>query len=146
MRLLLLLPTLICTAGLLLTACAKSIDEAAENTIIFSAVADLTSATASNSSLTFEQKMLSAVNAARAQGRKCGNSSMPVVAQLTWNEQLHKAAFTHSNNMANYDFFSHAGLDGKGVSQRVSDAGYHWRAVGENISAGPPDVATVMEG
>ena len=48
--------------------------------------------------------------------------------------------------MATYDFFSHTDLDGKGVSQRVSDEGYNWRAVGENISAGLPDVATVMEG
>lgn len=146
MRLLSLLSTSTCAAGLLLTACGTSIDEASENTLISSSAPDSTSTTELNSSLTFEQEMLSAVNTVRVQGRKCGSSSMPAVAELTWNEQLQKAAFAHSNNMANYDFFSHTGLDGKEVSQRVRDEGYNWRAVGENISAGVPDVATVMAG
>ena len=157
-----LLSISICVAGLLLTACAASIDDTAETTI-FSVTtsapttvtlprieliqgADPTSTTVANLSLTFKQEMLSAVNAARAQARKCGSKSMPAVAPLTWNEQLQQAALIHSRNMAQYEFFSHSGLDGKEVSQRVHDEGYNWRAVGENIGAGVEDVAGVMTG
>ena len=38
--------------------------------------------------------------------------------------------------MAYQDFFSHTGADGSSMGQRVSDAGYVWRLVAENIAAG----------
>ncbi|MFT6984864.1 MAG: hypothetical protein ACJAT7_000665 [Psychromonas sp.] len=154
MRLLLLRSSSICVAGLLLTACGV----ANGNTVISAAtvaakplpapisVSDTASTAALNSALIFNQEMLFAVNAARAQARKCGGRSMPAVAELTWNKQLQQAAFVHSTNMARYDFFSHTGLDGKEVSQRIRDQGYNWRSAGENISAGAADVATVMAG
>lgn len=151
MRLLSLLSTSIC-AGLLLTACATSIGYASQKTPARNAVPALILATDAASTpepspaSVFNQEMLFAVNTARAQARKCGGRSMPAVAALSWNEQLQQAAFVHSSNMATYDFFSHTGLDGKEVSQRIRDEGYNWRAVGENISAGAPDVATVMAG
>jgi len=93
---------------------------------------------------TFEEEILAAVNIARATGRNCGSNSMPAVAALTWNGQLQQAAFIHSSNMANYDFFSHTGLDGKDVGQRVQDEGYNWQATGENIAAGEVDITAVM--
>jgi len=146
----------------LLTACGTSSDDATGNTAISATTPDPTPAPDPtpipdptpvpdptpdpNPAPTFEQEMLSAVNTARAKARKCGSTNMPAVAALTWNGKLQQAAFAHSSNMANYDFFSHTGLDGKGVSQRVSDEGYNWRAVGENIAAGQPDVTAVMSG
>ena len=161
MRQSLLLSTSICVVGLLLTGCAKRIDEASENADPTPAVSpiieatsisapmsapDIPPATERNPSLTFEQEMLSVVNTARAQARKCGGRSMPAVAELIWNEQLQQAAYAHSSNMAKYEFFSHTGLDGKEVSHRVHDEGYNWRAVGENISAGASDIEAVMAG
>lgn len=56
------------------------------------------------------------------------------------------AAESHSRDMAVNDYFSHTGLDGRNVSQRVSSAGYAWRAVGENIAAGQSDPNAVMSG
>jgi len=150
MRLLSLGFTSIYVAGLLLTACSAPLsgDTVMPVTRLANPTSTATATAPLNLSplLAFEQAMLSAVNTARAKGRQCGARSMPAVAGLTWNAQLQQAAFTHSNNMAKDNFFSHSGLDGKGVSQRVSDQGYHWRAVGENISAGLSAVATVMAG
>ncbi|MGF1760786.1 CAP domain-containing protein [Photobacterium sagamiensis] len=94
----------------------------------------------------FEQEMLTAVNAARATGYDCGGTFMPAVAPLTWDADLEQAAFVHSSNMANYNFFSHTGQDGLSVSDRVTNQGYSWRAVGENIAAGQDDVNAVMTG
>ncbi|PSW05439.1 CAP domain-containing protein [Photobacterium lipolyticum] len=94
----------------------------------------------------FEQEMLTAVNAARAAGYDCGGTFMPAVGPLTWDADLEQAAFVHSSNMANYNFFSHTGQDGLSVSDRVTNQGYSWRAVGENIAAGQKDVNAVMTG
>ncbi|PSU49091.1 CAP domain-containing protein [Photobacterium frigidiphilum] len=92
----------------------------------------------------FQNEMLTAVNAARATQQNCGGTIMPPVPALTWDAQLEQAAYTHSNDMANYDFFSHTGSDGSSVSTRVTAQGYTWSSVGENIAAGQKDVDAVM--
>ncbi|ELR66095.1 hypothetical protein C942_00423 [Photobacterium marinum] len=92
----------------------------------------------------FADQMLAAVNAARAQARSCGGEMMPAVPALTWDYALEQAAFVHSSNMANYNFFSHTGLDGTQPADRVTAQGYDWRAVGENIAAGQKDIDAVM--
>ncbi|HTH50758.1 MAG TPA: CAP domain-containing protein [Pyrinomonadaceae bacterium] len=54
---------------------------------------------------------------------------------LAWSDQLEPVARVHSENMANFDFFSHKGLDNKYVSDRADDAHIgKWRAIGENIA------------
>ncbi|MEE1673760.1 CAP domain-containing protein [Agarivorans aestuarii] len=90
--------------------------------------------------------MLDAVNQARSVGRDCGDTFYPAVAALTSNLKLQLAAEEHSNNMANYDFFSHTGLDGSSVATRVSRQGYSWSNVGENIAAGQRSVEAAMNG
>ncbi len=92
----------------------------------------------------FQGEMLAAVNAARATQQDCGGTIMPPVPALTWDAQLEQAAYTHSNDMANYDFFSHTGSDDSSVSTRVTAQGYTWSSVGENIAAGQKDVDAVM--
>ncbi|UTV30245.1 CAP domain-containing protein [Photobacterium atrarenae] len=94
----------------------------------------------------FAEQMLAAVNAARAQARDCGGQMMPAVPALTWDYALEQAAFVHSSNMANYNFFSHTGLNGDSPSDRVTDQGYSWSATGENIAAGQKSITAVMDG
>lgn len=54
---------------------------------------------------------------------------------LVWSEQLVTVARLHSQNMAEFHFFSHRGLDNKLVSDRADDAGVGiWKAIGENIA------------
>jgi uncharacterized protein YkwD len=54
---------------------------------------------------------------------------------LDWSDQLESVARLHSDNMAEYQFFSHKGLDNKYVSQRADDAHVGaWRSIGENIA------------
>jgi uncharacterized protein YkwD len=68
---------------------------------------------------------------------------------LEWSDQLESVARLHSDNMAEYQFFSHKGLDNKYVSQRADDAHVgQWRSIGENIATmrGYPDpVAMAVE-
>lgn len=57
------------------------------------------------------------------------------LAPLAWNDHLAAAARVHSQNMAEFSFFSHKGLDGKMVSHRADENGVgKWRSIGENIA------------
>ncbi len=54
---------------------------------------------------------------------------------LTWSDEIAKVARIHSENMANYNFFSHADLRGLRVDDRADIFGVRkWRAIGENIA------------
>ncbi len=54
---------------------------------------------------------------------------------LVWSDDAAKIARLHSENMANFKFFSHEGLDGLMVSDRADSCGISkWRAIGENIA------------
>ena len=54
---------------------------------------------------------------------------------LAWSDKLASIARLHSQNMAEFNFFSHRGLDDKMVSDRADDARMgRWRAIGENIA------------
>ena len=52
----------------------------------------------------------------------------------------------YADNMANYDFFAHEGLDGLSVDGRVTAEGYTWSHVGENIAAGYFSAESVIDG
>lgn len=85
------------------------------------------------------------VNQARATGRMCGTTFYNAAPPLAWNSKLFDAAAGHALDMANNNYFSHTGLDGRTFSQRMANAGYAWRAAGENIAAGQTTVAQVMD-
>tara|TARA_Y100001936_G_scaffold251935_1_gene309726 strand:- start:5242 stop:5745 length:504 start_codon:yes stop_codon:yes gene_type:complete len=61
------------------------------------------------------------------------------LSTLTIDKRLMQAADRHARSMAKDDFFSHVGANGSRIGQRVSDAGYPWRLVAENIAAGMAD-------
>lgn len=90
--------------------------------------------------------MLDSVNKARSQSRICGNESKPATTKIRWNCLVEKAAQIHSDDMASKNFFDHTGSDGSSAGDRITRVGYNWRGWGENIAAGQPDVASVMQG
>ena len=55
---------------------------------------------------------------------------------LSINEKLQKAARQHSVDMACKNYFNHTDLDGNSYDERVTEQGYEFAAVGENIYAG----------
>lgn len=60
------------------------------------------------------------------------------VPALTIQPALCRAAQGHAENMAKQEKLSHQ-LDGKGVGDRVSETGYDWRSVGENLAMAPAE-------
>lgn len=87
------------------------------------------------------------VNEARAEGRECGSHGwFGAASPLRSDPRLMGVAQAHSEDQRTRGVMSHEGSDGSRPSERVSDAGYDWRTVGENVARGYPDAASVMAG
>jgi uncharacterized protein YkwD len=90
------------------------------------------------------QRVLTLVNEARGAGRKCGRESFAAAPPLTLNASLTSAAAAHALDMAVHHKLDHDGSDGSSSGERVTRAGYAWRAVGENIASGQKDADAVV--
>ncbi|MFJ5537942.1 CAP domain-containing protein [Vreelandella titanicae] len=93
-----------------------------------------------------QQEMLSQINEARSQARQCGDQQFEAAESLAWSCKLEAAAKSHSQDMAENDYFSHTDPEGADIEQRVGNQDYVWQAVGENIAAGLISVSAVVEG
>lgn len=78
--------------------------------------------------------MLSAINAARGEARRCGDTDYSGQDPLAWSSSLAEIARLHSMDMAREGYFSHTSLDGTTMGDRVFP---YWSGtrVGENIAA-----------
>jgi uncharacterized protein YkwD len=95
----------------------------------------------------FEAEALRLVNQQRAAGATCGSrGSFAPAAALTWNARLGSAAYGHSRDMADNNYFSHDSLDGRSMIDRINATGYTWSTIGENIAAGYNSVQSVVSG
>ena len=57
------------------------------------------------------------------------------LAPLAWSDEAAKLAKLHSENMAQFNFFNHKGIDGKMVDERADSLGItRWTLIGENIA------------
>jgi uncharacterized protein YkwD len=99
-----------------------------------------------NDSTVNESTLLALVNNVRKTGCTCGKTAMPAVAPVIWNSLLEKAALLHSADMNKNNYFDHTGLDGSNPGDRITRAGYNWRAYGENIANGYTSEQAVMTG
>ncbi|MBX3255042.1 MAG: CAP domain-containing protein [Chitinophagaceae bacterium] len=88
--------------------------------------------------------LLDLVNEARTKGCKCGETNMPAVPALTWNDQLGQAAFGHSEDMKQKGYFSHDAPDGSTFVDRIKAVGYIPVAAAENIASGQTTEQQVM--
>ncbi|MEV7416665.1 CAP domain-containing protein [Streptomyces sp. NPDC089919] len=91
-------------------------------------------ATASATS-TATARVVTLVNRERA---KVGCRALKVNTKLT------KAAQNHSKDQAVHHRMSHTGSDGSNPGQRITRAGYRWRAYGENVAYGYSTPTKVM--
>jgi hypothetical protein len=82
------------------------------------------------------------MNIMNAQRIALGKNSLAI------NSSLSTAAYLHSKDMAENNYFSHVSLDGRTMVQRVTAAGYmNWTSLGENIAYcyGAPDANIVYD-
>lgn len=93
-----------------------------------------------------EQDLVDAHNRARSTARECGGQYYDAAGPLTWSCELNRAAYLHSKDMADNDYFDHTNLAGESPSKRATDQGYNYSYVGENIAAGQRDMESAMQG
>lgn len=93
----------------------------------------------------FINKTLERVNIARSSQRLCGTTTMSAQAALTWDTQIEQAALFHSGWMQSNNTFSHEGADGSDPGTRVTNTGYNWNSVAENIAAGQDSIDSVID-
>lgn len=94
----------------------------------------------------FDADALRLINQYRAAGAVCGSrGSFPAAPAMAAQSQLARAAYDHSRDMADNNYFSHTSLDGRTLGTRVTAAGYAWSTVGENIAAGYPTVQQTVD-
>ena len=91
---------------------------------------------ASGATAQYAQQVVDLVNAQRSQ-HGCG--------PLSSEPRLAAAARSHSEDMADRGYFSHASPEGEHADHRIEAAGYHWSSWGENIARGQKDPAAVMD-
>jgi uncharacterized protein YkwD len=95
----------------------------------------------------FREEALRLINEHRAAGATCGSEgTFAATVAVAWNDALTVAAYGHSRDMADRNYFDHMSVDGRVLSDRVSATDYAWRSLGENIAAGYPSVAAVVDG
>lgn len=92
-----------------------------------------------------QSRVLALVNAARAAPRSCGTVSFAAARPLRLNTRLHAIAAAHATDMAQHNYFDHAGRDGSHVEERATSGGYRWRAIGENIAGGHTQAEAAMQ-
>ncbi|MCF6782067.1 CAP domain-containing protein [Stutzerimonas stutzeri] len=92
------------------------------------------------------QKLLDLINQARGQARQCGTQSFSAATPLAWSAALGTAAEAHGRAMANGNFFSHLGSDGRTPGDRAELAGYDGAQIGENIAAALDTPRKVVDG
>ena len=85
----------------------------------------------------FDQRILELVNQERTAAGK---------NPLQLNNQLDQAANLHNDKMAQADNMSHNLPGEASLGDRISDTGYDWRRVGENIAVGQQTPEQVMDG
>jgi uncharacterized protein YkwD len=64
---------------------------------------------------------------------------------VTVDRRLATAAQQHSQDQADMGTMTHTGSDGSSVGQRVTEAGYTWRKVGENVASGTTSPERAMQ-
>jgi uncharacterized protein YkwD len=83
------------------------------------------------------RRVLDLTNQARSHARHCGSEAFPAAPPLVLAPAaLERAAVEHSRDMANHSYMDHTGRDGTTPADRVTRAGYKWKAIGENLASG----------
>lgn len=67
------------------------------------------------------------------------------VQPVVYNDLLTEAAQAHAEDLVENDYFSHIGLDGSTPADRVSETGYEWAWVAENLFQGSTKEEAAIE-
>lgn len=93
----------------------------------------------------FQGEALRQINQARSQARLCGDRAMAAAAPVRWDGRVFSAAAGHALDMAADNYCAHIDDYGRCAGGRLTEEGYRWHAVAENIGGGQRSVAEVVQ-
>lgn len=89
--------------------------------------------------------LINLINNLRKDGCDCGKQQFKSVPPLSKHELLTQAAQRHLQDIIQNQNFSHVGTDGTSMGQRVSETGYVWKSVAENIAKNHSSETKLLE-
>ena len=89
--------------------------------------------------------MLALINSVRAKGFSCAGTPMPPAPALTAHPVLASSAQAHAEDMAARRYFSSTTPEGRTLGRRLSNAGYEWGFVAENIAGGSGSLEKILQ-
>lgn len=92
------------------------------------------------------EQVLILVNQARAEARWCGNQEFSMAPPLLHSDLLQQAALVHAQDMSNNGLSGHEGSIGDLPAERLTQSGYRWSAMAENIACGQNRAEQIVEG
>jgi uncharacterized protein YkwD len=92
-----------------------------------------------------KDQMVAQINEVRARGATCGNETFGPAQPVQWDVNVESAAALHNAYMRAEEKVSHIGYRDSTPSQRLTESGFEWQTMAENIAAGYPTVAQVVE-
>jgi len=90
-------------------------------------------------------RVLSEVNMLRSEGCNCGGQWMSPVQPVQWNNVLYRVSNKYARYMAANGHFDHVSKSGENLGDRLSNIGYDWAKIGENLGFGYDDFYHVLE-
>ena len=94
---------------------------------------------------TVDAELLSLVNGVRRQGSLCGKNFMPAVPALRDNPVVARAAAGYAADMRARGYFSPVSPEGRRAGNRLTDAGYAWAVLAENIISGTSSADAALQ-
>lgn len=91
------------------------------------------------------EAVIQLINEKRAVARQCGNVPYPAVPPVSAQLDIEEAATAQSQWMQQNMVLTHVGANGSDPGRRLTDAGYAWSAVGENVAAGYDSVPQTLD-
>lgn len=92
-----------------------------------------------------DAELLRRVNEVRSKGYLCGRERMPAVPPLRENPLVARVAAAHAADMLARGYFSPVSPDGRRAGNRLTEAGYTWAVLAENIASGTPSAEAALK-
>ncbi len=89
--------------------------------------------------------LINLINNLRKEGYLCGKQSFSSAPPLQRHPLLDQAAETHLKSILKTNRLTHIGADGVSMAKRLSEVGYTWEIVAENIAQGQNSESKVLE-
>ena len=96
-------------------------------------------------SQSFQNAFVEAINELRGRGCNCSGERFKAVGRVYYDETLSESAYEHARDIRYQRRLNHYSSKGQDIGERISDVGYNWKTVGENLAFGHESIDEVID-